>query len=165
MKKRNLVIIWVFILGLAGSSAALASIVGSACAIPGAVERDAGQTLTCDGSVWVLVENFSSYGPTATQAVTSDNVLIDATGKSVIFIVSDGTLATNRTVCLTGGVNGQRLVLIATAAFGTEIIDGAQPCAGSPQSIDLKGNMYFMALSDTLEIVYDGATWREIGRN
>lgn len=44
------------------SPAAFASTAGAACSISGAVERDGGQTLICNGTTWVLVSNIQTSG-------------------------------------------------------------------------------------------------------
>ncbi|MCI0536988.1 MAG: hypothetical protein L0Z50_17370, partial [Verrucomicrobiales bacterium] len=103
-----------------------------------------------------------------TAALTADNTLIDVTGISYLRLNSNNGTGTNRTFCLKGGVDGQRLVIMDRDGNDAELIDGAQPCAGSPQTVDLNNGTFRPGTAgDGIELIYDGtaATWWEINRN
>jgi hypothetical protein len=45
-----------------------------------------------------------------------------------------------------------------------QLVDGAQSCAGAPVTTQMNGNFSFGGGGDTITLIYDGATWSELGR-
>ena len=100
-----------------------------------------GNVLVSDGAVAVAVETVAS----------ATNMAIDS---GVVVVTGTTTITT-----ITGGVAGQQLVLIFGAA--TPFTDTATEAA---DTINLAG-AYTAADGDTLILIYDGTSWKEVSRS
>jgi hypothetical protein len=89
------------LLAILAPASALASTAGSACSTSGAVERDGGQTLICNGTAWVLVSNFLTSGNVGIGTTSPANRLdvaasVNSDGGIYVRNNTDGTSASTR---------------------------------------------------------------------
>lgn len=104
--------------------------------------------------------------PSSVVALTADNQLVTVGNRSLVVVSSNATQA-SRTFCLTTGVGpGQRLLVMQTGGNGSELEDSATPsCAGADVPAELAGGPFPFNSGNILELVWDGATWRETNRS
>ena len=105
----------------------------------------AGDLLVSDGAFAAAVETVAS----------ATNMAIDS---NVVTLTGTTQIAT-----ITGGVSGQLLTIIFTTAI--QVTD--DDTATATDAVNLVGTAtnFTSAAGDTLQLVYTGAHWREIGRS
>lgn len=115
-----------------------------------------GAGLGLDASGKVQRVSTSSQVPT-TQALASDDAMVIASTASLVKLASDGGAVTYATA-LPAGVAGQRVTFMGTS--DTDVLT-------IPSGLNLKlvdGQSIALDNYATLEAVYNGSTWVEVGR-
>jgi hypothetical protein len=121
---------------------------------------------TANTSASLVIDGGLVIAPSSTVSLTADNQLVTVGNRSFIIISSNTGVAANRTFCLTAGRMAGHILYIFNTNNGNsaQLVDGAQTCAGGPVATQMNGSYSFGGGGDTITLIYDGATWSELGR-
>jgi hypothetical protein len=113
----------------------------------------------------VVTGGFSTYTGSTTN-LTSDNQTVTVGNTSYLRLSSNNATSTNRTFCLTTGLETGQHLTIEVIAQTAELADNSVgTCAGSPVAANLSALKTFNGADDTLELIYNGTRWIEVARS